>query len=64
VIVLLLPLLLWSGAAFLHGSFEMFPTEEQEGKTELSYGLIFAAFVVLEFVAIISLHRISKRQSV
>jgi hypothetical protein len=47
--LLLLPLL-FSGLAFVHGSLELFPTEEQRGKARLFYGGVFALFAVLELL--------------
>lgn len=59
--VLLFFLLLVSGAAFVQGSMELFPTEEQEGKLRLVYGALLALFGLLEFVVVVCLRRVSTR---
>jgi lysylphosphatidylglycerol synthetase-like protein (DUF2156 family) len=55
VAVLLLLLLLLSGMAFVHGSLELFPTEEQQDKARLFFGSAFVLFALLELVAVAAL---------
>jgi hypothetical protein len=58
--ILLLLLMLVSGAAFVRGSLELFPTEEQESKVRLVYGSAFVVFGLLELAVAIWLRRVSR----
>ena len=63
VAALLVLLLLVSGTAFVRGSLELFPTEEQAGKVRLIYGAAFAVFGLLEFAVVVWLRRVSRQPS-
>jgi hypothetical protein len=54
---LAIPILLL-GAYFFHGSFEMFPTDEQQSKVRLVSGIGILIFTVLEALVVFALlHR-------
>lgn len=55
--VLLLLLMLLSGAGFLQGSLELFPTEEQQRQVRWIYGAAFIGFAVLELSVVMWLWR-------
>ncbi|MBY6111564.1 hypothetical protein KUV74_14280 [Halomonas sp. DP1Y21-3] len=57
VAVLLLLLMLLSGAGFLHGSLELFPTEEQQRQVRWVYGVAFVGFATLELLVAMGLWR-------
>ncbi|WP_306169408.1 hypothetical protein [Halomonas sp. MMSF_3323] len=57
VAVLLLVLMLLSGAGFLQGSLELFPTEEQQRQVRWGYGVAFVGFAVLELLVAVWLWR-------
>ncbi|MAY73049.1 MAG: hypothetical protein CME82_16540 [Halomonas sp.] len=57
VAVLLLVLMLLSGAGFLQGSLELFPTEEQQRQVRWVYGAAFVAFALLELLVAVWLWR-------
>jgi uncharacterized membrane protein len=61
-IALVVPLIL-SGACFLHGSFEQFPTDEQAGKVGSISGLGLISFALLEIIVVVVLLRKSKPKS-
>jgi hypothetical protein len=48
VAVFLAVLMIVSGVALVRGSLEVFPTEEQQEKVRLVYGMALALFAVLE----------------
>jgi hypothetical protein len=55
-VLLLLPLLI-RGVAFMRGSLELFPTEEQQDKVRLVYGSLFALFAALELATVLCWYR-------
>ena len=55
--VLLLVLMLLSGAGFLHGSLELFPTEAQQRQVRWGYGAAFVCFATLELLVAVWLWR-------
>ena len=57
VAVLLLLLMLLSGAGFLQGSLELFPTEAQQRQVRWVYGAAFVAFATLELLVAVWLWR-------
>ena len=57
VAVLVLVLMLLSGAGFLHGSMELFPTEEQQRQVRWVYGVAFVGFATLELLVAVWLWR-------
>ena len=57
IAVLLLVLMLLSGAGFLYGSLELFPTEEQQRQVRWVYGVAFVAFALLEVLVAVWLWR-------
>ena len=57
VAVLLLLLMVLSGAGFLHGSLELFPTEEQQRQVRWGYGAAFVGFALLELLVAVWLWR-------
>ena len=59
LVVLTVPVLLF-GAYFAHGSFEQFPTDEQQYKARIVSGLGIIFFVLLEAAAVIVFMRASK----
>lgn len=63
VAVLLFVLMLLSGVAFLHGSLEPFPTEEQESELRLVYGAAFVVLFMLE-LSVVAWLRTGRRLSI
>ncbi|MGK0545067.1 hypothetical protein ACSEE7_06135 [Halomonas cupida] len=55
--MLLLLLMLLSGAGFLQGSLELFPIEAQQRQVRLGYGVAFIGFAVLELLVVMWLWR-------
>jgi NADH:ubiquinone oxidoreductase subunit 5 (subunit L)/multisubunit Na+/H+ antiporter MnhA subunit len=55
-VALTIPVLVF-GFYFLYGSFEQFPTEEQQGKVRIVSALGFAVFALLEAIVIALLLR-------
>jgi hypothetical protein len=60
---LLAILLVASGFAFVRGSLELFPTEEQHDKARLVYGAVFIVGALLEFAVARKLSTPSKAES-
>jgi hypothetical protein len=63
-VLILVALTAVSGLAFMRGSIELFPTEEQIGKVRLVYGVIFAVSAFLLLVVLGRLRAASKGRQV
>lgn len=59
----LLALLIVSGLAFLRGSLELFPTEEQLAKVRMVYGVAFVISAALLFAVVRGLRTVLSKVS-
>jgi hypothetical protein len=56
-------LIIGAGAAFVRGSLETFPTQEQQDEVKLVYGMTFVAFALIELGALLWLRKLSRQGS-
>ena len=61
-IVNILFLYVWGGA-FIEGSLEMFPTEEEIEKERIAYGLLFIMHLIIEAVIAFFIYKLFRKKN-
>ncbi len=61
-IINILFLYVWGGA-FVDGSLEMFPTEEEIEKGRIAYGLLFILHFIIEAVIVFFIYKLFRKKN-